>query len=409
MVSSSQESFLTIAGGALTIGRQLLQDKHGDVNLNKVFEFINKAEGSVNASLPSYVKRATVDSRVFMTKDAAQEECINDVLYADNSLYIGWITTALSMNQFVNGSRIRDILGVVATENYYGTRFTKSIDEVIDNIKVYPKTMGIIGNINKKISDLPDESEFIKDENGNIVTDDNGNPKKRSLIDSGGANQMEIKDSFNLLGGTIIEMSFVIGPKQVITIPILVRLSPTIINNQVAEQFFKVNFKPDLWTRWFKWRTGEISFWKDFLFELDIRNDRRKALKNDRTNEVFEMMSQRTNSLSAYIGKLVGWRSGRQNIASTIHIYTKRYFDMWCHDSGLDFRNFKSRQQFFEKSFTMIINVIDSDYNKVYTYINGINNYAELSFSQLQNNRSKQSYDLSQIMRAFSTQSAPRF
>lgn len=401
---NSSEGFLTIAGGALNIGKRLLKEGYGDVNLPKVFEFITKAEGSVNASLPSYVKRATVDSRVFMTREAAQEECINDVLYADNSLYIGWITTALSMNQYVNGSRIRDILGVVATEGFYGTQFTNTIDEVIDKIKVYPKTLSVVDDANTIIDD------YLTDKDNEIPTDKNGNKIYNDVIRGGaGTKQMEVKDSFNLLGGTIIEMSFALGEKQTITIPVLVRLSPTIISSEVAEQFFKINFKPDLWTRWFKFRTGEISFWKDFIFELDIRNDRRKALKNDRTNEVFDMMVKQQNSLAAFVGKIAGWRSNRQNIANMIHIYTKRHFDMWCHDAGLDFRSQRERQKFFDKTFAMIINVIDSDYNKLYTYINGIDNYAEISFSQLQNNRSKQSYDLSQIMRAFSTQSIPRF
>lgn len=397
-VKGSQESLSgLITGAALVMGKKFLEDRVGDISLIKIFDFVNRARDSVNASLPNYVKRATVDSRVFITSDAVREECINDVLYADNALYIGWITSALAMNQHINGTKVRDILGVVATEGFYSTNFINTVDNAIDNIKTKNKTLGIFDTVNDTIDEyLPNKR-------------DPNSKKFGQTPEAAGHQQQSIKDDFNLLGGTIVDVSFSLGDKQTLTIPVLVRLSPTIINNDVASQFLKTSFKPDFWTRWFKFRTGEISFFKDFLFEMDLRRDKQKALKNDRSNEIYEMMLKNQNALSSFIGKIFGWRSNRQNIANTIHIYTKRPFDMWCHDAGIDFKNYNSRQNFFNKTFSMMINVIDSDYNKVYTYINGLSNYSELTFSQLQNNRSKQQYDLTQIMRAFNTQSAPRY
>jgi len=374
-------------------------DEKGDLALTKVFEFFRNVDDRTNMALPSYIRRATVDSRVFISKEAAMEEVINDVLYANHALYVGWIASALSMTQYVGNAKIREIISTVATEslNKNNNFINPSIDSILDNYTVDK-------------SKIP--SVYAWNESPIKILDDELHSKDSSDPDVKGSQGMkgfDMPTSFNLLGGTIIEMSFAVNEKQKITIPVLVRLSPTLITDNVAKQFFKSNYKPDMWLRWFKVRSGEISFWRDFLFELDLRDEKKQALKEDKSGALFDMFAQQKSALTAYIGKILGWRSERQNIASSIHVYTKPQFTKWCHDVGCRFENESDRNTFFKKTFSTCVNVIDSDFNKVYVYAAGIKHSAEYSFSQLQNNRNKQQYDLASIMRAFSSQSTPRF
>ena len=367
-----------------------------EMSLAKIFEFIRNVDDRRNMALPSYVRKATVDSRVFVSKEAAMEEVINDVLYANHALYVGWIASALSMTQYVGNTRVREIISTVATEslNKYNRYTNPSIDSILNSYTVDKRKLPTV---------------YAYDE-GNpisiIETQDSDTPDIRG---SQGMKGFDMPSSFNLLGGTIIEMSFAVGEKQKITIPVLVRLSPTLITDNVAKQFFKSNYKPDMWLRWFKVRSGEISFWRDFLLELDLRDEKKQALKEDKSGVLFDMFAQQKSALTAYIGKILGWRSERQNIASSIHVYTKPQFSKWCHDVGCRFDSESDRNTFFKKTFSTCVNVIDSDFNKVYVYAAGIKHSAEYSFSQLQNNRNKQQYDLASIMRAFSSQSTPRF
>src|SRR5574344_2680356 len=87
----------------------LLVDKNGETTLGKLVGWMRAVEDRTSKSLPNYLKRCTVSSKVFITKEAVQEECLNDLLFCVNNLYIGWILTALSINQMVNGSRVRDL------------------------------------------------------------------------------------------------------------------------------------------------------------------------------------------------------------------------------------------------------------------------------------------------------------
>lgn len=367
-----------------------------EMSLAKIFEFIRNVDDRRNMALPSYVRKATVDSRVFVSKEAAMEEVINDVLYANHALYVGWIASALSMTQYVGNTRVREIISTVATEslNKHNRYTNPSIDSILDSYTVDKRK-------------LPTVYAYDEDNPISIIeTQDSDTPDIRG---SQGMKGFDMPSSFNLLGGTIIEMSFAVGEKQKITIPVLVRLSPTLITDNVAKQFFKSNYKPDMWLRWFKVRSGEISFWRDFLLELDLRDEKKQALKEDKSGVLFDMFAQQKSALTAYIGKILGWRSERQNIASSIHVYTKPQFSKWCHDVGCRFDSESDRNTFFKKTFSTCVNVIDSDFNKVYVYAAGIKHSAEYSFSQLQNNRNKQQYDLASIMRAFSSQSTPRF
>jgi len=379
----------------------LMNNEKGDISLAKIFEFIRNFEDKSNVSLPAYIRRATVDSRVFVSKEAAMEEVINDVLYANHALYVGWVTSALSMSQYVGNTRVREIISTVATEslNKHNRYINPNIDSILDNYSIDKYKLPTV---------------YASSNNGNpikiVKTPDSDIPSDTPDIrGSQGMKGFDMPSSFNLLGGTIIEMSFAVGEKQKITIPVLVRLSPTLITDNVAKQFFKSNYKPDTWLRWFKVRSGEISFWHDFLLELDLRDEKKQALKEDKSGALFDMFAQQKSALTAYIGKILGWRSERQNIASSIHVYTKPQFNKWCHDVGCRFENESDRNTFFKKTFSTCVNVIDSDFNKVYVYAAGIKHSAEYSFSQLQNNRNKQQYDLASIMRAFSSQSTPRF
>ena len=95
----------------------LLVDRNGEMSLAKLYRWLTTVEDRVSMSLPAHLKRAIVESRTYITREAAMEECINDLLYCINVTYAGWCMTALSMNQMVNGAKVRDVLNTVATED----------------------------------------------------------------------------------------------------------------------------------------------------------------------------------------------------------------------------------------------------------------------------------------------------
>lgn len=375
----------------------LLVDKNGEATLGKLFNWLTTIEDRASMSLPAYLKRAVIESKVFITKEAALEEVINDLLYCINGQYAGWVLTALAMNQYVNGSKVRDILETVATE-YFQRREFKETDNLLAGLNDF----GMVSPPN-----IYSGSTMAMTP---IIPDPDHDAEQMPIHGSSGSKIVELPKDYRLVSGIILDVNFAAGNlKSGINVPVAVKLLPTIISDEVANQFFAMNFKLDTWMRWFKTTTGEIKFWRDFMFELDLLDDRTKAMKKDKTGVLEEMVERQQNSLSSYVLKILGWRAARQNIASTIHVFTKWQFDQFCHQSHCNFSNVADRLKYFRKTMSMMVAVIDSEYNTVDMYYAGVGQKARYQFSQLQNFTKPNQYDLTSVMRAFSNTQAPRF
>ena len=373
---------------------ELLVDKNGEASFAKLYRWLTTVEDRVSMSLPAFLKRAVIESRVYITREAAREECINDLLYCINVMYAGWCMTALSMNQMVQGSRIRDILNTVATESFE-QNFHKSLDQAFAAFESFksrktPFTMAEAGGV---IPNIDEETDT-------------------NVGGGAGVSTVEFPKDYRLISGIVIDVSFAIGganDKQKLSVPVAVRLNPLIINNDAAKQFFASNFKMDTWMRWFKVKTGEISFWHDFLFEMDLLDEKYRAIKNDKTGIVKDMYDAQQSALASYLLKLIGWRADRQNIASAIHIFTRSQFNDYCRSTHCNFENVNDRLKYFRKTLSMMVAVIDNEYQMVDMYIAGLGKKASYQFSQLQNYTKPNQYDLTSVMRAFANTNAPRF
>ena len=385
------------------VGREdlsdLVVDRNGEFCLAKLVRWLFMVEDRVAMSLPAHLKRAIVESRVFVTREAAQlEDVINDVLYGINVMYAGWCMTALSMNHMVGGSKIRDILSTVATESLEKEVFNRSEDLFAD-----------IGSFRqRKVPAALSSSGVIP----SADTDDLDNGDKISGADAPKNRIVEGPKEFRLTSGIVIDVSYNVGEGRSATkvsVPLAVRLNPTVITSEVAKQFFASNFKLDTWMRMFKVKTGEISFWKDFMFELDLMSDKYKAIKNDRTGTLKELYDGQDNALSSYLLKLVGWRADRQNIASAIHIFTKEQFADYCRATHCHFDNANDRLKYFRSTLSMIVAVIDSEYESVDMYFAGVGNKAHYSYTQMRAATKPNQMDLTSVMRAFANTNPPRF
>lgn len=374
-------------------------DKNGEISLARLWRWLNLIEDRTSMSLPAYLKRAVVESRTYITREAAIEECINDLLYCLNVMYAGWCMTAMSMNQMVYGSKVRDIIQTVATESMNPDVFYKNTEDAFSALESFKQVKSPFTMISPVIPHDPEiEDDIAEGVSGDIVGA--GSTKNRVV---------EFPKNYRLTEGIVIDISLNTERGSTLTVPIAVRLNPTIITSEVAKQFFAANFKLDAWMRFFKVKTGEISFFKDFLFELDLLKEETEAIKHDKTGELKAMLDSRRNSLLDFCLKILGWRVDRQNIASAIHIYTKSQFDEYCRQTHCNFNNVNDRLKYFRATLSMIVAVIDNDYQNVDMYIAGIGSKARYQFNQLQNFTKPNQYDLTSIMRAFSSSTAPRF
>ena len=338
--------------------------------LSTIMNNIYEVEDRTSMSLSQFVKRSLISSRVFIDNTLTGEDILTPLMQNLMNMYAGFVTTALGMSQYCTGTKkVRDMMTIVATED-----FNKPVllaDEMITNFFA-----------------------------GMESSDD-----KVSIV---GTKQEQMKDDTSLPSGRIINVELNVNGNRV-KFDMYMQLSPTFIPADVARQFIQLNFTPSFAQRWLQVKAGEISMINDLLLASDIRRQRLRMLKKDKSGALQEMIDRQQNSLENSWMKLSQLESQRQNIANTILIFEKNNFNKACNASGIKFDNPNDRQRFFTKSFTFMVAVIDPMYNKVQIYYHGLPSASTFTFEQLKKNAKTENTDIMAMIKAYAAGVAPKF
>ena len=221
----------------------------------------NIKDRSIN-SLTEYTKKTHITSRVYIEDSISREEGIKPIITMCNYIYGGLVISAIGMSQMVAGGKtVREMVDMVATEDYH---------EFVDLIK----------------------SQFGEN-NVKVVASMEGNDDKKT--GNATAKEMELKKS--LFSGRLLEVKLDAGSGKTVNIYFFVQLIPYVTSGTVLKQFVSNNFSPSMASRWAKFKAGEISFWKDFIFEADRVAEKKKALKADMTESSVKSRIAATLSL----------------------------------------------------------------------------------------------------------------
>lgn len=322
-----------------------------------------------NRSVTNFIKNMIVTSRVYIQRKIADDPSIDDNLACITNQYLGFILAALGLNQVVSGNRtVRDLLNVVATERF------KTIEEIACEA------------FNATMADKKDASPTAKL----------------------GDNNKEL----SFASGKIIEFGINIdGNIKNVSIP--VHMVPKIIPDEVAEQFVALNFEQSTRIRFLQVLAGEKSFIRDLVFNMDLIKKKTDALKKDSDNVLYDMLKHTDNvalrSILENISLLKSQNDKSQNLANTVLVFNKQSFMTYAHDAGLNWKNAASRESFFKKSASFMVVLIDPIYAKSEYYWSGLDYVGEYSAKQLKAAKNKDSYDLKDIMAAFTQGVGPKF
>ena len=132
-------------------------------------------------------------------------------------------------------------------------------------------------------------------------------------------------------------------------------------------------------------------------------------MKSDKSGILSDMIKKQKNSLFDAMLKFASIYKNKQNIANTIMVVDSVSFRSACSKYNLNFNKYRDRQDFFNKSFVMMLAEIDENYNKVTIYFHGLEQYGTYNYNQIVGNAKTEKYDLTDIMKAYSQGTAPKF
>lgn len=359
---------------------------------------IRDVESKTAQSLTMYTKQAQIMGRVYIEDTISSDDIALPLMGILNQLYVSYVITALHLDTLcVGGRTVRQRMELVATENI------EDIEAAIAD------TFG--GKTFKSFEDTGMTSHAA---NKPVKYDPNNTGYGRS---SGRETIVNLDpDSQRLVCGRLVEFSFnapsnSVGGTSTINAYIYVQLVPYILNTSTCSGFLNVNFAPTLKTRWKQLRAGEIKFLKDFILARDLIERQSDIIKKDKSGVLLEMMLRQRNVLFKWAGTLLGILPEMHNLANAILVLDNNTFKNACNEAKIDFSSNVSRQKFFMKTFTMILVVVDNMYGTIDMYFNGLNTKGSYTFDMVNKvgTKSKDSFDLKQVMQAFSQGMTPKF
>jgi len=224
---------------------------------------------------------------------------------------------------------------------------------------------------------------------------------------------VELDGNNHVPAGKVIEVTLTNpdNPLSNVTMNLLIQLAPYLIPSALAVHFISKDIIPSFSQRVMQWRTGEISFWKDLVALSDITTRRERLRRMDPTGVLDAAINKQTSSRGRALMNLTKDQAARsRNIANSVLIFSRETVQRAKVESGIDITNPQSRQSFFNTSFAMILVVVDTLYDRVTFYYNGLDDEATFSFDQMKlKNKGDSGLDLVAVMNALGQGRSPKF
>ena len=158
--------------------------------------------------------------------------------------------------------------------------------------------------------------------------------------------------------------------------------------------------------RYHKWRAGELDMVKDLLLCRDIYVNHRKALISDNTGYYANARAAaKNNKVSAIL-------SANPSVAnySSIFVISEETARALQRETGYSLDKFDQREKIFQKTYAMLIAVVQPQWQEVTIYHHSINRPTKVSFKDMKSiGKSSSGDEVTQVLEAYKIGDAPKF
>lgn len=350
------------------------------------------------SAITSFSGQTTILSRVFIDESVITEPILPNLMRSIHEWYAAQIISALHLSQMVDSHRtVQDVLSVVQSGHNQRER-------------------GVLGNITTRSMGM---ESFISNYSGNNQMGLEASnslavvPQKKEAT-SPSDKDMSIRSvstSDNRIGpmGELYEVKLSNPNKEgsSLVIPIFIQMQPSIVPAPAAPRFVDMNVSPSLWQRWTQMRSGELTFWKDFILQRDRIRRNKTVLKDPQLAEAFTTFLKTVAKKDKYALDDASDRLGARqssNLANSVIIFSEDTIAQAKADSGIDLHNERDRDRYFKDTYTMILVIVDPLHQRITIYFNGLDGEINSSYNEFKPKDSKfDPQDFMTILQAFST------
>lgn len=360
---------------------------------------VKEVSGSLEntRSLSTITKQTTVEPFCIISKDCVNLPYISDVNMTLLNLFISYYLQAVYTLVNLEDVRTRKIL------NATGTDISFSLESGAPSL------------------------ESIKYSLPGLEADETLALKNASVSDK----TEQLVSPSNLAVGKVVDIQFSLPGKTnkvtgeeskptTVTVPVTIKMLVNIAGNNAIESLL-VRHKEDVSfsERWFSWRAGRISFWKDMVLCRDLINE---GIKNSISpdNSIVSEVDSRVNA--SFINKLTNIALSIDKgdnlkatdvysfgVASNLYVITNTEASGFEYKLGGKLSNPNIREKLFKNGYAMILAVIDTDRERVKFYVQGADGYTDVSIREIKASSKSKGPDMLDMMKMLQLGTAATF
>lgn len=401
-----------------------------------------------SGDLVRFTQSARVEPIMLMDKRAVNIPFIQDVVHTAYNMFTGYWLLAISLDTKINGVSVGRRLDRFATDRDLNeatmTMLTAST-ESLDSFKTSMESFGLpfveeiiaeqqakasleaihdddmaAAKIIADINDIEDDeqrenllAEFARIQE---VADDRSDRAIKQVLDNVEAAKKKnshmgvtkaaqyVEKVNNLAVGNVIDVTISEDGKDAV-VPVTIRLRVAAMPSDTMIQTLAVGGTDVTFrSRWRAWRAGEIGFWSDFVLQMDKVDAHRAAMMKDETGYYKTVYTRAAKNTAAATLAKEGPSLGT---ASAIIVLDSKTASDLERRIGGELKNFKTRQGIFGHTYSMLMIIVDPDWESVTVYTRGIEMPSKLSKNDIRSSGKSDSKELMEILKSYQLGRAP--
>jgi hypothetical protein len=403
--------------------------------------------GSKEGDLIRFTQSARVEPILLMDKRAVNIPFIQDVVHTAYNMFTGYWLLAVSLDTKINGVSVGRRLDKFATDRDLADATLTMMSEGSPSMEAFAASMADFG--------LPFIDEILAEQhqvameavsNGDMVAanvtadllDDGDDVKAGAEASKYGQKKAEAADAAaasaatkraeeeerkrlakngtgvqnaakyvekvnNLAVGNVIDVTISEDGKDAV-VPVTIRLRVAAMPSDVMTQTLAVGGTDVTFrSRWRAWRAGEVGFWSDFVLQMDRVDAHRAAMMKDETG-YYKTVYARAAKNSAAQALAGGPSLGTASAILVLDVKTATELERRI---GGQLSNFKTRQGIFGHTYSMLMIVVDPDWESVTIYTRGIEMPSKLTKNDIKTAGKSDSKELMDILKSYQLGKAP--
>lgn len=407
---ASQESLMVLGAAAVSIIGPVvaaaIKQKLADNAASKVIESTKDALRAGKKDLVSNTQSARVEPILLMDQRALAVPFIQDVVHSCYNLFTGYWLLSVSLDTTINGVSVGRRLDKFATDrdlndatlNYLGSAVgMESMDIGLPFAQEILKA-----NFESLQASL--EADSIT--NDVVFDQDKKKDDKKDPVIAGtrvGDANKAVTQLTNLAVGQMVEVTISEDGKEA-RVPVMIRLRVAGMPAKTLVETMAVG-GVDMTTRgrWRAWRAGELRFWADFVMAMDRVDAHRAASMNDETGYYKTVYNRAAkNGLAEILSDGPSLAT-----ASSIIVLTEDTARDLEAKVGGKLSSFRVRQGIFGMTYSMLMAVVDPEWESVTIYTRGIDMPTKLHARDMKAAGKSDSKELMDILKSYQLGRAP--